>query len=111
MIVILHNVSYHCRKLSAPDESSTPLVRSSERLAAKRRGLQAESLETLYFTPINARQMNRYVLHLTVERLTVDVSVFLGFIILLCPTLHCQQAIVVLTPDSIYIYGNMYENK
>lgn len=79
MIVILHNVSYHCRKLSAPDESSTPLVRSSERLAAKRRGLQAESLETLYFTPINTRQMNRYVLHLTVERLTVDVSVFLGF--------------------------------
>ncbi|XP_074535426.1 uncharacterized protein LOC141797696 isoform X2 [Halichoeres trimaculatus] len=43
------------RKISAPDESSTPLVRSSERLAAKRRGLQAESLETLYFTPINNR--------------------------------------------------------
>uniref|UniRef100_A0AAV2IY96 Nuclear mitotic apparatus protein 1 N-terminal hook domain-containing protein n=1 Tax=Knipowitschia caucasica TaxID=637954 RepID=A0AAV2IY96_KNICA len=42
------------RKLSAP-ESSTPLVRSSERLAAKRHVLQAESLETLYFTPINTR--------------------------------------------------------
>ncbi|TKS81155.1 Nuclear mitotic apparatus protein 1 [Collichthys lucidus] len=49
------------RKLSAPDESSTPLVRSSERLAAKRRGLQAESLETLYFTPISSRQMNRTI--------------------------------------------------
>ncbi|KAL6116258.1 numa1 [Pungitius sinensis] len=47
------------RKLSAPDESSTPFVRSSERLAAKRRGLKAESLETLYFTPINTRQVNR----------------------------------------------------
>ncbi|XP_034557461.1 nuclear mitotic apparatus protein 1-like [Notolabrus celidotus] len=47
------------RKLSAPEESSTPLVRSSERLAGKRRGLQAESLETLYFTPINTRQSNR----------------------------------------------------
>ncbi|XP_055081853.1 nuclear mitotic apparatus protein 1 isoform X1 [Periophthalmus magnuspinnatus] len=43
------------RKLSAPSEASTPLVRSSERLAAKRRGPQAESLETLYFTPINTR--------------------------------------------------------
>lgn len=43
------------RKLCAPEESSTPLVRSSERLAAKRRGLEAESLETLYFTPINTR--------------------------------------------------------
>ncbi|XP_061136054.1 nuclear mitotic apparatus protein 1-like isoform X1 [Syngnathus typhle] len=39
------------RKLSAPAEWSTPLVRSSERLAAKRRGLKAESLETLDFTP------------------------------------------------------------
>ncbi|XP_030007650.1 nuclear mitotic apparatus protein 1 isoform X2 [Sphaeramia orbicularis] len=47
------------RKLSLPDESSTPLVRSSERLAAKRRGLKAESLETLYFTPINIRHTNR----------------------------------------------------
>uniref|UniRef100_A0AAQ4P004 Nuclear mitotic apparatus protein 1 N-terminal hook domain-containing protein n=1 Tax=Gasterosteus aculeatus aculeatus TaxID=481459 RepID=A0AAQ4P004_GASAC len=47
------------RKLSEPDESSTPFVRSSERLAAKRRGLKAESLETLYFTPINTRQVNR----------------------------------------------------
>nr|XP_061797088.1 nuclear mitotic apparatus protein 1-like [Nerophis lumbriciformis] len=43
------------RKLLAPDESSTPLVRSSERLAAKRSALKAESLETLYFTPINTR--------------------------------------------------------
>ncbi|MEQ2243123.1 hypothetical protein ILYODFUR_003904 [Ilyodon furcidens] len=47
------------RKLSAPGESSTPLVRSSERLAAKRQGLQAESLETLYFTPINTRRTKR----------------------------------------------------
>ncbi|XP_059369833.1 nuclear mitotic apparatus protein 1-like isoform X2 [Carassius carassius] len=34
-------------------ESSTPLVRSSERLAAKRRALGTESLETLYFTPMS----------------------------------------------------------
>ncbi|XP_028320684.1 nuclear mitotic apparatus protein 1 isoform X1 [Gouania willdenowi] len=47
------------RKLSAPDESSTPLVRSSERLAAKRSAQRTESLETLYFTPINTRQVNR----------------------------------------------------
>nr|XP_049581643.1 nuclear mitotic apparatus protein 1-like isoform X2 [Syngnathus scovelli]XP_049581644.1 nuclear mitotic apparatus protein 1-like isoform X2 [Syngnathus scovelli] len=47
------------RKLSAPGESSTPLVRSSERLAAKRRGLKAESLESLYFTPINTRHVHR----------------------------------------------------
>nr|XP_057936075.1 nuclear mitotic apparatus protein 1 isoform X2 [Doryrhamphus excisus] len=47
------------RSLSAPGESSTPLVRSSERLAAKRHGLQAESLETLYFTPINTRHASR----------------------------------------------------
>ncbi|XP_037124518.1 nuclear mitotic apparatus protein 1-like [Syngnathus acus] len=47
------------RKLSAPGESSTPLVRSSERLAAKRRGLKAESLETLYFTPIKTRHIHR----------------------------------------------------
>ncbi|XP_034719263.1 nuclear mitotic apparatus protein 1 isoform X1 [Etheostoma cragini] len=47
------------RKLAVPEESSTPLVRSSERLAAKRGKLQAESLETLYFTPINTRQSNR----------------------------------------------------
>ncbi|XP_077468462.1 uncharacterized protein LOC144084055 isoform X2 [Stigmatopora argus] len=40
--------------LSAPDESSTPLIRSSERLAAKRSALK-ESLETLYFTPISTR--------------------------------------------------------
>ncbi|TNN30206.1 Nuclear mitotic apparatus protein 1 [Liparis tanakae] len=49
------------KKLSAPDESSTPFVRSSERLAARRRGLEAESLETLYFTPINTGRVNRYV--------------------------------------------------
>ncbi|XP_045580746.1 nuclear mitotic apparatus protein 1 isoform X7 [Salmo salar] len=42
-----------------PDESSTPLVRSSERVAAKRRALGGESLETLYFTPMNNRQINR----------------------------------------------------
>ncbi|KAM9812805.1 nuclear mitotic apparatus protein 1 isoform 1-T2 [Syngnathus typhle] len=47
------------RKLSAPGESSTPLVRSSERLAAKRRGLKAESLESVYFTPINSRHVHR----------------------------------------------------
>lgn len=47
------------RKPSAPEESSTPLVRSSERLAAKRQALHAESLETLYFTPMNSRQINR----------------------------------------------------
>uniref|UniRef100_A0A4W5Q2E1 Nuclear mitotic apparatus protein 1 n=1 Tax=Hucho hucho TaxID=62062 RepID=A0A4W5Q2E1_9TELE len=41
-----------------PDESSTPLVRSSERVAAKRRALGGESLETLYFTPMNSRQIN-----------------------------------------------------
>ncbi|XP_059389952.1 nuclear mitotic apparatus protein 1 [Carassius carassius] len=38
---------------AVPGESSTPLVRSSERLAAKRRALGAESLETLYFTPLS----------------------------------------------------------
>uniref|UniRef100_A0A672PAE6 Nuclear mitotic apparatus protein 1 n=1 Tax=Sinocyclocheilus grahami TaxID=75366 RepID=A0A672PAE6_SINGR len=37
-------------------ESSTPLVRSSERLAAKRRALGAESLETLYFTPLSQQE-------------------------------------------------------
>uniref|UniRef100_A0A1A7ZJM1 Nuclear mitotic apparatus protein 1 n=1 Tax=Nothobranchius furzeri TaxID=105023 RepID=A0A1A7ZJM1_NOTFU len=47
------------RKLSAPEESSTPLVRSSERLAAKRKGPQSESQESLYFTPINTRQTRR----------------------------------------------------
>ncbi|AWO99137.1 putative nuclear mitotic apparatus protein 1 [Scophthalmus maximus] len=49
------------RKPLAPGESSTPLVRSSERLAAKRRVLETESLESLYFTPINTRQNNRVV--------------------------------------------------
>lgn len=58
-----HFVSYVFRKILAPDESSTPLVRSSERLAAKRRDLKAESLETLYFTPINTRHINRYMSH------------------------------------------------
>ncbi|KAM9452332.1 nuclear mitotic apparatus protein 1 isoform 2-T3 [Salvelinus alpinus] len=42
-----------------PDESSTPLVRSSERVAAKRRALGGDSLETLYFTPMNNRQISR----------------------------------------------------
>uniref|UniRef100_A0AAY5KYV0 Nuclear mitotic apparatus protein 1 N-terminal hook domain-containing protein n=1 Tax=Esox lucius TaxID=8010 RepID=A0AAY5KYV0_ESOLU len=45
---------------SLPEESSTPLVRSSERLAAKRQALGQEgSLETLFFTPMNTRQINR----------------------------------------------------
>uniref|UniRef100_A0AAY4DAX1 Nuclear mitotic apparatus protein 1 n=1 Tax=Denticeps clupeoides TaxID=299321 RepID=A0AAY4DAX1_9TELE len=39
-------------KSTLPEESSTPLVRSSERLAAKRRALVGTSLETLYFTPM-----------------------------------------------------------
>ncbi|XP_076833595.1 nuclear mitotic apparatus protein 1 isoform X4 [Brachyhypopomus gauderio] len=42
-------------KPSAPGESSTPLVRSSERLAAKRCAPDVGSLETLYFTPMNPR--------------------------------------------------------
>ncbi|KAM9801073.1 uncharacterized protein ACB057_008141 [Neosynchiropus ocellatus] len=46
-------------KIAAPEESSTPLVRSSERLAAKRRVIEAESLETLYFTPINSKHGGR----------------------------------------------------
>uniref|UniRef100_A0A8C1J146 Nuclear mitotic apparatus protein 1 n=1 Tax=Cyprinus carpio TaxID=7962 RepID=A0A8C1J146_CYPCA len=47
------NDSLNANSRSAvPGESSTPLVRSSERLAAKRRALGAESLETLYFTPL-----------------------------------------------------------
>ncbi|XP_026137421.1 nuclear mitotic apparatus protein 1 isoform X1 [Carassius auratus] len=40
-------------------ESSTPLVRSSERLAAKRRALGTESLETLYFTPMGQQDNKR----------------------------------------------------
>ncbi|XP_051935103.1 nuclear mitotic apparatus protein 1 isoform X3 [Hippocampus zosterae] len=55
----LEDLLNNTRTISAPDESSTPLVRSSERLAAKRHGLKAESLETLYFTPINTRHINR----------------------------------------------------
>uniref|UniRef100_A0A9J8C8V1 Nuclear mitotic apparatus protein 1 n=1 Tax=Cyprinus carpio carpio TaxID=630221 RepID=A0A9J8C8V1_CYPCA len=48
------NDSLNANSRSAvPGESSTPLVRSSERLAAKRRALGAESLETLYFTPLS----------------------------------------------------------
>ncbi|XP_053716967.1 nuclear mitotic apparatus protein 1-like [Synchiropus splendidus] len=46
-------------KMAAPEESSTPLVRSSERLAAKRRGIEAESLESLYFTPIKGKHVGR----------------------------------------------------
>ncbi|XP_026867937.2 nuclear mitotic apparatus protein 1 [Electrophorus electricus] len=42
-------------KPSVPGESSTPLVRSSERLAAKLRAQDKGSLETLYFTPMNPR--------------------------------------------------------
>ncbi|XP_051965862.1 nuclear mitotic apparatus protein 1-like isoform X2 [Xyrauchen texanus] len=44
---------------AVPGESSTPLVRSSERLAAKRRVLGAESLETLYFTPMSQQGNKR----------------------------------------------------
>ncbi|KAG7262361.1 hypothetical protein CRUP_028341 [Coryphaenoides rupestris] len=40
------------RRPSAPGKSSTPLVRSSERLAARRHPASAESLESLYFTPL-----------------------------------------------------------
>ncbi|KAL4647091.1 nuclear mitotic apparatus protein 1 [Arapaima gigas] len=47
------------RRPFAKEESSTPLVRSSERLAAKRRALGGESLETLYFTPMNNRDHNQ----------------------------------------------------
>lgn len=47
------------RKHTAPGESSTPLVRSSERLAAKRRALDTGSLETLYFTPMMPRGKKR----------------------------------------------------
>nr|XP_020475620.1 nuclear mitotic apparatus protein 1 isoform X2 [Monopterus albus] len=47
------------RKFSASDKSSTPCVRSSERLAAKRKGLRTESLETLYFTPIKTKKIGR----------------------------------------------------
>ncbi|XP_061073940.1 nuclear mitotic apparatus protein 1 isoform X2 [Conger conger] len=43
------------RRPSKREESSTPMVRSSERLQAKRRARGGESLETLYFTPMSAR--------------------------------------------------------
>ncbi|KAF4085790.1 hypothetical protein AMELA_G00099010 [Ameiurus melas] len=46
-------------KRSLPGESSTPLVRSSERLAAKRRTQDGGSLETLYFTPLMPRAKKR----------------------------------------------------
>ncbi|KAK2831088.1 hypothetical protein Q7C36_016174 [Tachysurus vachellii] len=46
-------------KQSVPGESSTPLVRSSERLAAKRRRQGEGSLETLYFTPMMPRGKKR----------------------------------------------------
>ncbi|XP_058269844.1 nuclear mitotic apparatus protein 1 isoform X1 [Hemibagrus wyckioides] len=46
-------------KQSVPGESSTPLVRSSERLAAKRRAQGEGSLETLYFTPMMPRVKKR----------------------------------------------------
>ncbi|XP_016100592.1 nuclear mitotic apparatus protein 1-like [Sinocyclocheilus grahami] len=54
------NDSLNANSRSAiPGESSTPLVRSSERLAAKRRALGAESLETLYFTPMSHQGIKR----------------------------------------------------
>ncbi|XP_056467806.1 nuclear mitotic apparatus protein 1 isoform X1 [Gadus chalcogrammus] len=52
------------RRPSAPGESSTPMVRSSERLAGKRRSLSADSLESLYFTPMNNKQTNRTKRHM-----------------------------------------------
>uniref|UniRef100_A0A8C9TLF1 Nuclear mitotic apparatus protein 1 n=1 Tax=Scleropages formosus TaxID=113540 RepID=A0A8C9TLF1_SCLFO len=48
--------SLNATRPSGREESSTPLVRSSERLAAKRRALAGESLETLYFTPMSDRE-------------------------------------------------------
>ncbi|KAK7156051.1 hypothetical protein R3I94_006199 [Phoxinus phoxinus] len=47
------------RRSAVPGESSTPLVRSSDRLAAKRRALGTESLETLYFTPMGQQGNKR----------------------------------------------------
>ncbi|KAJ8410844.1 hypothetical protein AAFF_G00188010 [Aldrovandia affinis] len=41
------------RRPSKRKESSTPVVRSSERLQARRRNQGKESLETLFFTPMN----------------------------------------------------------
>ncbi|KAL0973476.1 hypothetical protein UPYG_G00204450 [Umbra pygmaea] len=53
---------------SLPDDSSTPLLRSSERLAAKRHVLGQDcSLETLYFTPMNTRQTKRTSMDLRLE--------------------------------------------
>ncbi|XP_077063217.1 nuclear mitotic apparatus protein 1 isoform X2 [Siphateles boraxobius] len=51
------------RRSAVPGESSTPLVRSSERLAAKRRALGTESLETLYFTPMGQQGNKRKADH------------------------------------------------
>ncbi|XDV32927.1 hypothetical protein PO909_003577 [Leuciscus waleckii] len=47
---------------AVPGESSTPLVRSSERLAAKRHA-RTESLETLYFTPMGQKGNKRKADH------------------------------------------------
>ncbi|XP_036393492.1 nuclear mitotic apparatus protein 1 [Megalops cyprinoides] len=44
------------RRPSGREDSSTPVVRSSERLQAKRRARGGESLETLYFTPMSSRE-------------------------------------------------------
>ncbi|XP_035242415.1 nuclear mitotic apparatus protein 1 isoform X10 [Anguilla anguilla] len=43
------------RRPSKREESSTPVLRSSERLQAKQRARGGESLETLYFTPMSVR--------------------------------------------------------
>lgn len=61
---VIHAVSLYIfsqfgSRSAIPGESSTPLVRSSERLAAKRRALGAESLETLYFTPMSQQGNKR----------------------------------------------------
>ncbi len=56
--VIVHFSQFGSRS-AIPGESSTPLVRSSERLAAKRHALGAESLETLYFTPMSQQGTKR----------------------------------------------------
>lgn len=57
--VSLYIFSQFGSRSSILGESSTPLVRSSERLAAKRRALGAESLETLYFTPMSQQGNKR----------------------------------------------------
>ncbi|XP_067220641.1 nuclear mitotic apparatus protein 1 isoform X2 [Chanodichthys erythropterus] len=60
---------------AVPGESSTPLVRSSERLAAKRRALGAESLETLYFTPMAQQGNKRKVDHNDVFERKLESSI------------------------------------